>query len=78
MIDAPDFLRAGEIARLAGVSVRTVRRWLAEETLPSVKLRGVRLVPRKELERVLSPSSTPDWDDLGQENEADTDDYPGS
>jgi excisionase family DNA binding protein len=47
MTDAPDFLRAGEIARLAGVSLRTVRRWIAEETLPSVKLRGVRLVPKR-------------------------------
>ena len=39
MTDAPEFLRAGDIARLTGVSVRTVRRWIAEETLPSVKLR---------------------------------------
>jgi excisionase family DNA binding protein len=56
MTDAPDFLRAGEIARLAGVSLRTVRRWIAEETLPSVKLRGVRLVPKKDLERMLCPA----------------------
>ena len=56
MTDAPDFLRAGDIARLAGVSVRTVRRWIDEETLPSVKLRGVRLVGRKDLERALSPT----------------------
>ena len=55
MTDAPDFLRAGDIARLAGVSVRTVRRWIAEKTLPSVKVRGARLVPRKDLERMLSP-----------------------
>jgi excisionase family DNA binding protein len=57
MTDVPDFLRAGEIARLAGVSVRTVRRWIAEQTLPSVKLQGVRLVPRTDLERMLSPAS---------------------
>jgi excisionase family DNA binding protein len=56
MTEAPDFLRAGDIACLAGVSVRTVRRWIADETLPSVKLRGVRLVPRKHLERMLSPA----------------------
>jgi excisionase family DNA binding protein len=62
MIDTPAFLRASEIARLAGVSVRTVRRWIADDTLPSVKVRGVRLVPRKELERVLLPP-TPDWHD---------------
>ena len=63
MTEAPDFLRAGKIARLADVSVRTVRRWIAEGTLPSVKVRGVRLVPRKSLERALSPP-TPDWDNL--------------
>jgi hypothetical protein len=36
MTDAPDFLRAGDIACLTGTSVRTVRRWIAEEILPSV------------------------------------------
>jgi excisionase family DNA binding protein len=60
MTDAPEYLRAGEIARLSGVSVRTVRRWIAEGTLPSVKVRGVRLVSRKGFERVLLPAP-PDW-----------------
>jgi excisionase family DNA binding protein len=55
MIDAPDFLRAGDIARCAGVSMRTVRRWIAAETLPSVKIGGVRLVARKDLARTLFP-----------------------
>jgi excisionase family DNA binding protein len=54
MTDAPEYLRAGEIARLSGASVRTVRRWIADEILPSVKVRGMRLVPRKALERLLS------------------------
>jgi len=67
MTDAPDFLRAGGIARLVGVSVRTVRRWIADDTLPSMKVRGVRLVSRKELGRVLSPP-TPDWDDAEGES----------
>ena len=58
MTDTPEFLRAGSIARLTGTSVRTVRRWIAEKTLPSVKLRGVRLVPRKDLERMLAPAPT--------------------
>jgi excisionase family DNA binding protein len=53
MTEVPDFLRAAAIARLAGVSVRTVRRWIKDETLPSRKLRGVRLVARKDLERAL-------------------------
>ena len=56
MTDAPEYLRAGDIARLTGVSLRTVRRWIAEEILPSVKLGGARLVPRKGLERLLSPA----------------------
>jgi excisionase family DNA binding protein len=56
MTDAPEFLRPAEIARFTGVSMRTVRRWIAEKWLPSVKLRGVRLVPRKALETRLSPA----------------------
>jgi len=62
MTDTPHFLRARDIARLMGVSLRTVRRWIAEETLASVKLGGVRLVARKELERILSPTPPP-WSD---------------
>jgi excisionase family DNA binding protein len=58
--DAPEYLRAGDIARLSGASVRTVRRWIAHEILPSVKVRGMRLVPRKALERLLSPALL-DW-----------------
>ena len=56
MTDAPEFLRADDIARLTGLSLRTVRRWIAEKILPSVKVRGARLVPRKGLEQVLSPA----------------------
>jgi excisionase family DNA binding protein len=73
MTDVPDFLRAGEIACLTGTSVRTVRRWIAEEILPSVKVRGARLVRRKDLERVLSPAP-PNWDHLELKDEARTDD----
>jgi excisionase family DNA binding protein len=68
MTDAPEYLRAGEIARLVGVSLRTVRRWIAEEALPSVKLGGVRLVPRKGLERLLSPAAW-DWAEPAGETE---------
>jgi excisionase family DNA binding protein len=63
MTDAPEFIRASEIARLTGVSVRTVRRWIAEKWLPSVKLRGVRLVSRKDLDRMLAPSPQDEFDD---------------
>jgi excisionase family DNA binding protein len=65
------YMRAGEVANLAGVSVRTVRRWIAEETLPSVKVRGVRLVPRKDLERMLSPASPP-WSETEEEMQAES------
>jgi excisionase family DNA binding protein len=49
-------LRADEIARLSGVSVRTVRRWIASKTLPSVKVGGVRLVARKIVQQMLTPT----------------------
>jgi excisionase family DNA binding protein len=56
MTDVPEFFRAGDIARLTGLSLRTVRRRLADETLASVKVGGTRLVARKTLEQALSPS----------------------
>jgi hypothetical protein len=55
MTDAPEYLRAGDIARLTGMSLRTARRWIADEIVPSVKVRGARLVPRQGLEHVLCP-----------------------
>ena len=67
MMDEPEYLRAGEIARLSGASVRTVRRWIADEILPSVKLRGMRLVPKRALERLLSPAPL-DWEEPGVES----------
>jgi excisionase family DNA binding protein len=62
MTDAPEYLRADDIVRLSGASIRTVRRWIAEEILPSVKVRGMRLVPRRALERLLSPAPL-DWEE---------------
>jgi excisionase family DNA binding protein len=44
------------------VSLRTVRRWIAEEYLVSTKVGGTRLVAKRELDRVLSPSSEIDED----------------
>jgi excisionase family DNA binding protein len=64
---APEYLRASEIARLCGVSVRTVRRWIAAETLPSVKVGGVRLVAREAVGQTLAPA-LPDWEDNDLEN----------
>ena len=56
MTAAPDYLRAGDVARLSGASLRTVRRWIAHQILPSAKVGGMRLVPRKDLDRLLSPA----------------------
>jgi excisionase family DNA binding protein len=50
------YLRAPEIAALTGMSLRTIRRWIADEILPSLKLGGARLVARADLQGVLSAS----------------------
>jgi hypothetical protein len=38
MTNAPEYLRAGDIARLTGVSLRTARRWIANQILPRASL----------------------------------------
>lgn len=53
-----EYIRAAEIAKLVSVSTRTVRRWIADEIIPSVKIGGARLVLKADLERLLSPSSS--------------------
>jgi excisionase family DNA binding protein len=58
MSGGTEFLRAGEIARLTGMSIRTVRRWIADEIIPSVKLGGARLVAKAELAGLLTPPIT--------------------
>ncbi len=50
---AAAFLRPRQIAELLGVTERTIRRWIAEGTLPSLKLGGARLVARTTLEQRL-------------------------
>jgi excisionase family DNA binding protein len=52
----PEYLRAPDIVRLTGMSLRTVRRWIADGTLPSTKVGGARLVAKADLDQVLSPS----------------------
>jgi excisionase family DNA binding protein len=69
MTRAREHLRAGEIARLSGVSLRTVRRWIAAGTLPSTKVGGVRLVARQAVQQLLTPVPR-DREDVEQENEA--------
>jgi excisionase family DNA binding protein len=61
-----EYLRAADIVRLTGVSTRTVRRWIADEIIPSVKLGGARLVARADLERLLC-SSPAEGADGGEE-----------
>ena len=47
-------LTQDEIAQEVGCTERTVRRWIADGTLPSVKLGGARLVARATLEQRLA------------------------
>ena len=53
MTGGAQYLRAAEIAQLTGTSIRTVRRWIADEIIPSTKLGGARLVAKADLERQL-------------------------
>ena len=69
MTDVPEYLRARDIARLTGVSLRTARRWIAKEILASGKVGGARLVAKSELERLLSPTPDEAVGDIGDENE---------
>lgn len=47
------YLRAPAIADRLGVSVRTVRRWIAAEILPSTLIGRSRLVAEEDLQRAL-------------------------
>ena len=57
MTRPPQYLRAAEIARLTGLSERTVRRWIASGELASAKIGGARLVAKADLDRALSPAT---------------------
>ena len=46
-------LRVAEVAELLSCSERTVRRWIADGTLQSVKVGGTRLISEAELDRLL-------------------------
>jgi len=48
------YLRARDIAALTGMSIRTIRRWIEDETLPSTKIGGARLVATDDLKAALS------------------------
>ncbi|HUU24807.1 MAG TPA: helix-turn-helix domain-containing protein [Methyloceanibacter sp.] len=68
MTDGGEYLRAGDIARLAGVSVRTVRRWIAAGELLSTKIGGARLVGKADFGRRLTP--TPEIGTEGMEDDS--------
>ncbi len=70
MTGGTEYLRASDIARLTGVSIRTARRWIADEIIPSTKLGGARLVARADLERRLCSSPGP-----AKEADDDTEEY---
>jgi excisionase family DNA binding protein len=50
------YFRATEIADLTGLSLRTIRRWIAHQILPSTKIGGVRLVAISDLQALLAAS----------------------
>ncbi len=63
-MSAAAFLRPRQIAELLGVTERTIRRWIADGILPSVKLGGARLVARATLEQRLgAPIDLPEEGD---------------
>ena len=43
-------LRPGEAAEALGISERTLRKWMRDDGLPYMRLDGVVLIPRGELE----------------------------
>ena len=65
------YLRAAEIVALTGMSLRTVRRWIADDVLPSTKLGGARLVATADLEAALSGSHIGIQDTSGDQEEYD-------
>jgi excisionase family DNA binding protein len=70
MTGGTEYLRAADIVRLTGVSIRTVRRWIADRTLPSIKLGGARLVAKASLDRLHSASPTIEQlDDDGEKHD---------
>jgi excisionase family DNA binding protein len=73
MTDEVEYLRAADIARITGVSIRTARRWIANEVIPSTRLGGARLVAKADLERLLFSSPDPTEEVDGRTEEYDCD-----
>ncbi len=53
-------LRVDEVACRLACSTRTVRRWIADGSLKSVKLHGLRLIPESASEQLVGNSDS-DW-----------------
>ncbi|WP_149359853.1 excisionase family DNA-binding protein [Lolliginicoccus suaedae] len=51
-------LRAKEFAARHAVTERTVRRWIAEGTIPSIQVGAVRLIPEDALDHITPPRAT--------------------
>ena len=56
MTDAK-MIRVKEAAALANVSERTMRRWVQDRIVPSIRVRGLRLIPVAALLRLLNPTA---------------------
>jgi excisionase family DNA binding protein len=67
MSHRPAYLRAEAVADLLGLSVRTIRRWIADRSIPSAKIGGARLVAFSDLERLLSGPRDADMAASGDE-----------
>jgi excisionase family DNA binding protein len=61
------YVRAADIARLLNVDIRTVRRRIKDQTIPSVRVGGARLVAIADLERLLQQNLGPTADPEKQE-----------
>jgi hypothetical protein len=53
MTDAAEYMRAAGIAKVFGLTERTVRRRFADGTIPSVKIGGARLASKAVLARLM-------------------------
>jgi len=57
---------------LLGISQRTARRWIADDTLPSIKIGGARLVSEADLTSMLTPEAGPESDEFAHDQTEET------
>jgi excisionase family DNA binding protein len=51
--EAPEHLKADEVAMLCRVTASTVRKWIREGVIPATKVGRAWLIPRVDLEKML-------------------------